>query len=341
MLALLLACAGPDTAEETGDPWVTDTDTDTTCDPAVGSVAHPDFKTAVVADPVVVVPAELDPDADLDPAFSHLVYEPEERSRERLLVFLPGEDLGPDSFTALMKIGTAGGFRTVGLAWPSTQSPGALCAGDGACIEAVEQELLYGADVSAEAGVDEADSILGRLLTLVRTMAAAAPDAGWDEYLDDEGLAYENLVVAGWSAGANAAAYLGKDLALGGGVYFAGGCDLAVDGGEIVPADWCAATRLTTPDKMYGMLHTADQYDALVAGFDALTLDDYGDFADADITEPRYCTATHQLHTTLPDQAGVDDFHAAVGVDGHVAADGLGVPLNANDYWYMLTMGDR
>lgn len=64
-------------------------------------------------------------------------------------------------------------------------------------------------------------------------------------------------------------------------------------------------------------------------------LDQFGDFARADLESPPY-DCTHVLSTDHEPRQGDNSFHNSLASDSHVPVDDDGIPLLAEDYTYLM-----
>jgi len=191
--------------------------------------------------------------------------------------------------------------------------------------------------------VDEPNSIVGRLVRLLGALDERYPDAGWGAWLDGASPAWGDIALAGFSQGSGMASMIAKDHALARFSTFSSGCDnVGTDPTNARPADWCYEPRETPVERTFGILHTEDYFSIKRQIYeDALDLDAFGAFADADTSAPSYCTGTHILTTSLPpsDTADPDAYHKSLAVDDVMPVDDAGVPLLAEDQWYLLAGG--
>lgn len=313
------------------------------CDPTYSSVEHADFSTATDAVTNVISPSSVDPSTVLQPDDDHYVVVPLDVSRDELLVFLPGAANSPVHYQTMLALAARSGYRTIGLAYASSLVTAELCSGQGDdCYEGVDAELAYGEDTSALVEVGEADGIAHRLGALLTQLATDDPTGGWDGYLAEGAVSWDKVVLAGFAQGATLAGYLSRDNAVSSAVFFSGGCDLKADeNGGVEPVAWCYDTRVTPPDNMYGIVHEEASFSETLRLWEAFGMPAFGDVADADTQEPRYCTGTHMLSTGLPDQAGGDQYERSLAEDQHIPVNATGWPLDADDDWYLLTHGGR
>ena len=357
LLALALACsrpapkaAGPGGPEDSGAP----PDTDAGCDPTVPSVALPSFTADVEHLHGTVDPTELDPAAVSHPAARHEVWVPTDPSvplRDELLVFLPGTGNTPDGFDKVAQVALRAGYPVIVLAWPGEDHPATPCytlhpddmAAMEACRTAAFEEKAYGNGVSEVEDIPPGDSVVGRLTRLLSWLDAEYPSADAGRFLDGDAPRWSSIAIAGFSQGALIAGLLAKDHAVARAVLFAGGCDsFTTDDGEVYLAASCSAPRATPVERIWALSHARDETNEDLAVHEALGLPALGGYADAGEESPAYCTDTHLLAFNLP-SAGDDPtkFHLAVAHDNFMPVDADGVPVLAEDIFYLFTAAPR
>lgn len=313
------------------------------CDATVPSIDVPDVKMLDAAH-VVVPPSMIDSATDMEPQKSHQVFVPNDPAarRSQLFVMLPGTDGSPANNQNILRIAATAGFRAVGLAYPSDTNQGDLCgatADPAACNVAFAEEKLYGVDATPVLDVNEPNSVVGRLRRLLQAADAQVPGAGFGVYLNGGEVVWDKLVVAGFSQGSGLAGYLGKDKSLARNVFFSSGCD--VHGTTMADAaadDWCSLPRQTPASRMFGLLHAEDKLWLKSQAYRAYGMDAFGDFVDAGTLSPRYCTGTHILTSSLAPAPGGGP-HTSLATDPDMPVDVDGVPLLAEDYFYLMTDG--
>lgn len=339
MLLLLVACTPP-----SSDSGAEARDTAAACDPGVPSLDVPDFHGAWDLQQVSVSPAEIDPATDLQPEDEHYVFVlADGPTRDELFVMLPGTDGRPANNTRLLTLAAESGYRAIGLAYPTETNQNDLCGHDEACAEGFTTEKLYGDDDTDVIAIDEPNSITGRLVRLLAALDERFPGSGWGEFLDAGAPAWSSLVLSGFSQGSGMAGWLAKDVAVARFVPISSGCDsVGTTPADARPADWCFAPRATPVERTFGILHTEDDFAVKRQVYeDAFELDELGAFADADAGSPDYCTHTHMLTTSQEPAVGADTdaYHKSLAVDDVMPVDADGVPLLAEDYWYLLAGG--
>lgn len=313
------------------------------CDPTEPSVALPDFG-ATLADPIVLVPSELDPATDRFPGATHRVYLPAAGTtvRDELFVFLPGTGNHPAAFDRLARIAAHAGYRVLVLAWDSERHPSEYCLSlplgeQEACRTAVFHEKAYGQDRTPVVDIDEADSVVGRAVRVLEAIEARLPGGGAATYLDGGSLAWDRLVLAGFSQGAVMVGYLSRDHAVARAVLLAGGCDSVDVGGTVRLAAWCTSPRATPADRTWALRHVSDEPEEDRAIHEAYGLFAFGDYLDVGAASPAYCSGTHLFETSLPSTGDGTRYHLSVAHDDYLPVDAGGVPILAEDYFYLFT----
>ena len=110
-------------------------------------------------------------------------------------------------------------------------------AADPETFRKARENVLYGKAPIEKLDVNEPNSILNRLVELVRFLAAKHPKEGWDEYLDgDASLLWGKLVLAGQSQGGGHASLLAMRHEVARVLMFGSPKDFSVHFGK--PAAW-------------------------------------------------------------------------------------------------------
>lgn len=340
VLGLLLCSCGAPRGNNTPDGGAE-------CDPRGRTLDVPDFKAPFGVAHATIAPTAIDPASDRYPQARHELYLPDDPSvtlRDELFVMLPGTSNMPSGFEHVMSIAARAGYRVVGLAYDTDFNPAQLCTGVTGeqaiadCRTGVIVEKIHGTDETDVIDINEANSVEGRLLRLLRYASVNHPELGADRYYSGDDILWENIVVAGFSQGASVAGYIGKERALPRNILLAGGCDvLEKNPGEVFPMPWCSEPRATPPERTWGLMHLQDQPEADERIFELYGLVALGGFARADTGSPGYCTGSHALQTDLPSQGDGTKYHLSVAHDRDIPLDDDGVPLLAEDYYYLMT----
>ena len=306
-----------------------------------GAYTVPDLTARPNAEQRRLMPQAIDPASALFPEKEHFVLYPRSGPRRaELLVMLGGSEGAPQQNTNLYRIAVLGGYRTIGLAYPNEPSGSTLCDGaadQNRCFVAEHEEKVYGIPGVDGIEVGEPDSIVGRLKRLLAHLDEQFPAEGWGAYLDAAGEpAWEHIVLLGFSQGSGHVGYLGKDHLLARLVFLSSGGDSLL-GPDGVPtaADWCKAPRQTPAERTFGMLHAEDNFEGKSLVYAAYGLPAFGDFSNAGAHAPPH-GCSHQLVTDLTPRDNPNHFHTSLANDAEMPVDANGIPVLAEDYFYLM-----
>ena len=172
-----------------------------------------------------ILPASTDSTlvANLDP---HVAINPSSAvaARGKLFVMLPGTGGIPGRSRLILRLGAARGWHAIGLTYPNGDGVGELCATspDADCIARVRREIITGADASDRITMTPANSIAGRLTSLLRILDTRFPAEGWGRFLRAGAPDWSLITVAGHSQGSGHAAFLAKLVTLNRAALFSG-----------------------------------------------------------------------------------------------------------------------
>eukprot|EP01116_Phalansterium_solitarium_P016317 TRINITY_DN3779_c0_g1_i3.p1 TRINITY_DN3779_c0_g1~~TRINITY_DN3779_c0_g1_i3.p1 ORF type:complete len:330 (-),score=87.34 TRINITY_DN3779_c0_g1_i3:87-1076(-) len=183
------------------------------------------------------------------------------------------------------------GYPTILLSYPNDRTTNELCmeldpADD--CYYNTRLEYFTGQDAAPEVAVTPSDSIRGRLVALLKFLAASgstAPDGDaqsaavpWREYLtpDADDIVWSRVIVSGHSLGAGHAAFIGTLHKCARVISYGGPTDLPL---SRKPVAWTALDR-ATPDDQWFAFYTKYEF---VCTSTAINLDreQLGVFGDA------------------------------------------------------------
>lgn len=256
----------------------------------------------------------------------------------RLWVFLPGTGAKPSNYRLLTEHAAKAGLHAICLRYPNDESVNLqICPfdPDEGCHGDVREEVVNGIDASRHVEVDAANSIVGRLTSLLAAMVLAHPDEGWERFVYPEGVvAWDRIVISGHSQGAGHAAYIAYQHAVDHVVLFAW---VDVRRGQLAP--WLVEREsATSPDNYYVFWHAEDtrvtrNADLLLAG---LGLAPYRSSVVVDGNSPPY-GGSHSLIATAPAPEGQLPHNAHV-VDWALALDEHGEPAYADAWTHLITV---
>jgi hypothetical protein len=201
---------------------------------------------------------ELEP-ADLDPSVvdsletQYAALDTRSAPLGKLVIFLGGFTNPPAAWENHGLLLAGFGFHVV---LPAYNNRWDGCSGPN-CNENTRWEALTGEDVSTAIVASRADSVEGRVITILQHLVTTHPDGDWDYYLDGDALRYERIIIAGISHGAaNTGVYAARR-----GFWRA----VMHSGGWSNPGD----TPATPISEWYALAHTDDpSFDPIVQGWD-------------------------------------------------------------------------
>lgn len=215
------------------------------------------------------VEREIAPDLT-NPAIStalspHVVINPSPAvaARGRLFVMLPGTGAVARTYRLILRTGAPRGYHVVGLTYPNDDAVEGLCgaSADPNCAGDLRREIITGADTSPLAAVNRANSIIGRLESLLGYLSTTFPSEGWGQYLVNGRVNWALVTVAGHSQGGGHAAFLAKLESLDRTVMFSAPGDTGVAANT--SAAWLSMPNVTPVARQYGFTHVNDTLIAL------------------------------------------------------------------------------
>ncbi|MEQ1568305.1 MAG: hypothetical protein ABMA64_21880 [Myxococcota bacterium] len=310
-----------------------------------GATAHAQVCDAPVVEPTAVVSVEVTA-TELDPTLAQAEWELDGASgtgdpfpnqthrlalpvggptRDELVLILPGTAQECAQFTTLVDTAASYGFAALCLGYPNQPMVAETCAGsdDPACSEGVRTEILYGLDASPLLALTSENSVAGRLAVALDVLHAAFPADGWDRYLGPDGVVWDQVAAVGFSQGAGHVSLLARDHALSRAVLLSGGCDPSVEGRSA----WCTDPRATPLDHTFLYWHRDEPAAAELASLaDALGQGPAVDVDTSGLGCARALTTGQETAQT----------HGVVAVDGAIAVDDAGAPVDAAVYQWLL-----
>ncbi|MEZ4239104.1 MAG: putative metal-binding motif-containing protein [Myxococcota bacterium] len=242
--------------------------------------------------------------------------------RPQLFLFLPP---GPgDENLKILEWAAFAGYRTISLGYPNQDTLDQACDNDhaDACYRDVLYERMYGVDRSPLFEVGPADSLVGRLTTLLEHLTIVHPEMGFERYrLPDGSPDWTQIVVAGWSGGGGQAAFVSKYEPVAAGILMSAPKDH--DTADLTPVDWVAAPGVTPGCALLSTYHRDEPFSSppvaiLPRAWDLMGIVDHLFDIDRNpgVPIPRGTTRIAQsadVDQVLPPSCNP---HAAVGRDG-------------------------
>ncbi|HMC55107.1 MAG TPA: hypothetical protein VKH19_08065, partial [Gemmatimonadaceae bacterium] len=186
----------------------------------------------------------------------------------RIMLLLPGTGGAPVNARDVARVAAEQGYRAIGLMYVDDRAVVNECAGDAdpECMAKMREEIVTGNAVSPHVTVDHANSIDGRLASLIAWLAAQLPSEHWDQFLMADGSPrWDAIAVGGLSQGGGHAAYIAKLRAVPRVVMFGA----PADGFGGAPAPWMQIGA-TPASRYYGFHHARDPFTSIDANWAAL-----------------------------------------------------------------------
>jgi hypothetical protein len=251
----------------------------------------------------------------------------------QLLVLFPGTSGAPQEFRMFGTIAATQGYQVIGLMYPNDVAAIGACTVeiDSTCMAALRTEIVEGTNTSPYVNVDYANSIDGRLVSLLRYLAEHYPAEAWDTFLSNDQPRWDMIAVGGLSQGGGHAAFIAKLRAVPRVLMFGA----PTDGFNGEPAAWMTIGA-TPVERYYGLVHERDPFPSIVPNWRALGMEELGALAVVEHTAPSF-DGSHMLTTDLvPATGSYSAAHASVFLDGATPLGGSGAPILEPVWRYML-----
>lgn len=221
----------------------------------------------------------------------------------KLFVMLPGTGAVPRFYREIVRTGAARGYHGIGLTYPNDLSVGGRCASssDADCSGKVRREVITGEDSSALIAIPRAESVAGRLVSLLGHLDRTYPGEGWGQFLVGGQPDWLRITVAGHSQGGGHAGYMAKLFSLDRTVMFASPGDTGLAAGS--PALWYGLANITPLSRQYGFTHSGDElvpFGLVLNNWRAIGIDQFGAAVSVDGAAAPPFSGSHQLTTSAP-----------------------------------------
>ena len=249
-----------------------------------------------------------------------------------LFVHLAKTGGAPDDATGYLRMAARAGYHVVALSYPNAASVSALCDGDAdaGCYEKVRLELLDGVDRTPKVTVSPADSIEGRLASLLAYLVSTYPTEGWTAYLAQGAVRWDKATLSGHSLGGGQAAIAAQAHTVARVILLAA----PLDGQAGAPAPWLSAKSETPVPRFRTFVHESDGgYARIRAAWKAMGLD-IGGQKRIETDAPPY-GFSQELTTQIPPAAGGDP-HDAVVLDAATPITDGGTPFFGDAWGYLI-----
>jgi hypothetical protein len=266
----------------------------------------------------------------------HYVYVPLDAPERgtRIMLLLPGTGGAPSNARDIAQIAARQGYRAIGLMYVDDRAVVNECVADADldCMAHMREEIITGNAVSPHVDVDAANSIDGRLASLLTWLAAQRPSEHWEQFLMPDGSPkWDAIAVGGLSQGGGHAAYIARLRVVPRVVMFGA----PADGYDGAPAPWMQIGA-TPAERYYGFHHQRDPFTSIDANWIALGLPSFG--AAVDVTASTSDFRGSHMFTTdlLPATGTYAHAHPSVFGDAVTPRRSNGSPMFEGVWRYLL-----
>ena len=190
-----------------------------------------------------------------------------------LAIFLPGTHGKPKNAEMLMHVIAGQGYRVIGLTYNDDPPGTELCPRNPNpdCFTGFHAMRVF-AEGPAPVSNTGAESIEGRLVSLLKYLDREHPGAGWSTYLTENGRPqWTHILVSGLSQGAGMAAYIAKTTPVYRVVLFSSPWDNL--GRQHRPAPWLYQRSATPAQRWWAERHVQENTTQwIAAAYDALQI---------------------------------------------------------------------
>lgn len=188
---------------------------------------------------VVLVPSNVAPDAPL-------------------AIFMPGTDGTAQATLRIERVIASQGYRVIGLSYDDMVAGNQLCwkITNPLCLERFREMRSFGQGIAAVQN-NYAESTEGRLTSLLQYLNREHQDAGWSQYLAEDGKPrWSRILVSGLSQGAGMAAFIAKQKLVYRVVLFSSPWDSLPP--DKRPASWMFGPSVTPMDRWWAERHARE-----------------------------------------------------------------------------------
>jgi hypothetical protein len=212
-----------------------------------------------------IKPSATDPQITHFDAPNYVLFDDTSSPQQELVVFLPGTNGRPRNGERLFHVIVAQGYRVIGLEYNDEPAVVQVCPRNPSpsCSEAVRQRRIFGIDSTNIVENTRAESIVGRLVSLLKYLDEHDPERQWGSYLAGNEPNWRRIVVSGLSQGAGMAAYIAKQREVARVVLFSSPWDFYGSSKELAP--WLREPSATPPQRWFAEYHQRENTAALIA----------------------------------------------------------------------------
>jgi dienelactone hydrolase len=212
-----------------------------------------------------VKPSEADAEIKRFDDPNYVIVRPQATEHPPLVVFMPGTGGKPENAALLLGVIANQGYRVIGLEYNDKPAVIQTCPHnpDPDCSAKFRRKRIFGDDVTAVVDNTPAESIVNRMVKLLRYLDRRYPDEKWGFYLAGDQPDWIHIVVAGLSQGAGMAAFIAKQKAVARVVLFSSPWDFYGPPRRLAP--WIAERGATSPERWFAEYHKRENTAELIA----------------------------------------------------------------------------
>ncbi len=255
-------------------------------------------------------------------------------SKNKLFLFLPGTYAIPFNYREILKHAANLGYHSIGLTYPNNLLINSICATsiDTTCHSRARLEVFDGIDRHDDIDVDTNNCIKQRTLKLLQYLQNNYPTENWGQYLTNNQINWDKIIVSGHSQGGGHAGIIAKIKKVDRVVMFS-----TMDWVPTLNrnADWVSWNSLTSPEKYYGFVHTNDElfdFTNIQTTWNRFKMN--GSLVNVDTSNSPYQNS--QILCTIKSPSNNSDkFHNSVVVDVDTPLE-LNKPIFSSVWTYMI-----
>lgn len=260
--------------------------------------------------------------------------------KNKLFLFFPGTGGVPFNYREIVKHAANLGYHSIGLTYPNSQAINQICAAstDTTCHSRARHEVFDGVDRHADLTVDTNNCIQTRTLKLLQYLNNNYPDDNWGQYLSNDEIEWEKVIVSGHSQGGGHAGIISKIKKVDRVVMFA-----AMDWIGLLNrnADWITWAGPTPQSSYYGFTHEKDEFvdfAKIQTTWSNYGMSNFGNIVLVDTSDSPY-NYTRQLFSLLTPANDTSKYHGSVVVDEYTPMSS-GLPVFGPVWTYMIEGSD-
>jgi hypothetical protein len=205
---------------------------------------------------------------------NNIVARPAVMDNAPLVVYLPGTGGTPEHVKTLLSVITGQGYRAIGLYYDDDPAVQQVCATvpNPECAGKFREMRIYGTGGSRAVSNPPQETIVSRLITLLKYLDAKYPAEHWGAFVGADGKpVWSRIVVSGLSQGAGMAAFIAKKEKDARVVCFSSPVDMlgGITGTQLAP--WLTWPSATPPDRWYAERNSREPFNpGLIKSYPAL-----------------------------------------------------------------------